>query len=218
MKVSQLLSGLSLSLLSLHLQAAPQTNFGDRQSDNNNNNNNQQVGSGSSEEDVDNKIFFGNSNLNNILLGAAVGAGGAFLTQEIINGQNNNQEQQQCNCGPSRKKRQVQLGQGQGQDQGGDQKIFGLFGGGCDCSGTSPPASVEFGADCKGRPEGNPYYGCGCSDNAAGGLFTFGRRKRQININTPSSSSSSGEDVNQKFLNFRCLDAALTGRNQNKPL
>ena len=55
MKVfSQLLSGLSLSLLSLHLQAAPQTNFGDRQSDNNNK---QQEVVGSSEEDVDNKIF-----------------------------------------------------------------------------------------------------------------------------------------------------------------
>merc|ERR1712062_430989 len=203
MKVCQVLSGLSLSLLTLHLQAAPQTNFGGRGNNNNNNREQQE------QEDVDNKIFFGNSNLNNILLGAAVGAGGAFLTQEIINGQNNNEEQ--CNCAPARKKRQV---------QGGDTKIFGLFGGnGCDCG--SPPASVEFGADCKGRPEGNPYYGCGCSDNAAGGLFTFGRRrKRQININTPSSSSSttSGEDVDNRFLNFRCLDAALTGRNQNKPL
>merc|ERR1712038_946815 len=202
MKVCRVLSGLSLSLLTLHLQAAPQTNFGDRGNNNNNNREQQEQ-----EEDVDNKIFFGNSNLNNILLGAAVGAGGAFLTQEIINGQNNNEEQ--CNCAPARKKRQV---------QGGDTKIFGLFGGGgCDCG--SPPASVEFGADCKGRPEGNPYYGCGCSDNAAGGLFTFGRRKRQINLNTPSTSSStSGEDVNKKFLNFRCLDAALTGRNQNKPV
>merc|ERR1712165_574804 len=94
MKVCQVLSGLSLSLLTLHLQAAPQTNFGDRGNNNNNNNNNnheqQEQVVGSSEEDVDNKIFFGNSNLNNILLGAAVGAGGAFLTQEIINGQNNN--------------------------------------------------------------------------------------------------------------------------------
>merc|ERR1711913_158924 len=202
MKVCQVLSGLSLSLLTLNLQAAPQTNFGDRGNNNNNNREQQEQ-----EEDVDNKIFFGNSNPNNILLGAAVGAGGAFLTQEIINGQNNNEEQ--CNCAPARKKRQV---------QGGDTKIFGLFGGGCDCG--SPPASVEFGADCKGRPEGNPYYGCGCSDNAAGGLFTFGRRKRQINLNTPSSSppSTSGEDVNKKSLNFRCLDAALTGRNQNKPV
>ena len=210
MKVCQVLSGLSLSLLTLHLQAAPQTNFGDRGTNNNNNNNNnnqqQLQQQGGSEEDVDNKIFFGNSNLNNVLLGAALGGGAALITQEIINGQNN----QQCNCGPARKKRQSQA-------QAGDQKIFGLLaggGGGCDCG--SPPASVEFGADCKGRPEGNPYYGCGCSDNAAGGLFTFGRRKRQINI-TPSSSSSSGEDVNKKFLNFRCLDAALTGRNQNKP-
>ena len=212
MKVCQVLSGLSLSLLTLHLQAAPQTNFGDRGNNNNNNNQQQQQQVGGSEEDVDNKIFFGSSNLNNILLGAALGAGGAFVTQEILNGQNNNE---QCNCGPARKKRQVQ---GQDQDQAGDQKIFGLFGG-CDCG--SPPASVEFGADCKGRAEGNPYYGCGCSDNAAGGLFTFGRRKRQINLNTPPSSSSSptsGEDVNKKFLNFRCLDAALTGRNQNEPL
>merc|ERR1719278_585149 len=212
MKVCQVLSGLSLSLLTLHLQAAPQTNFGDRGNSNTNNNQQQQQQlEGGSEEDVDNKIFFGNSNLNNILLGAALGAGGALVTQEILNGQNNNE---QCNCGPARKKRQVQ-----DQDQAGDQKMFGLLGG-CDCG--SPPASVEFGADCKGRPEGNPYYGCGCSDNAAGGLFTFGRRrKRQINIDTPSSSSSSstsGEDVDNRFPNFRCLDAALTGRNQNKPL
>merc|ERR1712062_758175 len=98
MKVCRVLSGLSLSLLTLHLQAAPQTNFGDRGNNNNNKEQHKQ------EEDVDNKIFFGNSNLNNILLGAAVGAGGALLTQEIINSQNNNQ----CDCGPARRRRQLQ--------------------------------------------------------------------------------------------------------------
>merc|ERR1712241_15763 len=189
MKVCQVLSGLSLSLLTLHLQAAPQTNFGDRGNNNNNNHEQQEQ-----EEEVDNKIFFGNSNLNNILLGAAVGAGGAFLTQEIINSQNNNQ----CNCAPARRGRQLQHQQEDNSgDNSGDKKIFGLLGGGnCNC----PPASVEFGADCKGRPEGNPYYGCGCSDNAAGGIFTFGRRKRQINI----SGSASGDEVDKRFLNFRC--------------
>merc|ERR1719479_856281 len=106
MRVSYILP-VSLSLIAL--QGAPQANFGERNKNS------------SQEQDVDNKIFFGNSNLNNILLGAAVGAGGAFLTQEIINSGNNNEEQ--CNCGPSRKRRQVQVQLG----QGGDQKIFGLF-------------------------------------------------------------------------------------------
>ena len=202
MRVSHLLP-VSLSLVLLH--GAPQANFGNRGGNNNNNNQQQDP-----EQSGDKKIFFGNSNVNNILLGAAVGAGGAFLTQEIINGQNNNQ----CDCSQSRRRRQLQhqTSQGAQGDQEGNKKIFGLFGGSnCNC----PPASVEFGADCKGRPEGNPYYGCGCSDNAAGGIFTFGRRKRQINIS--GSSPDSGEEVNNRFLNFRCLDAALTGRNQNKP-
>ena len=195
MRVSYILP-VSLSLTAL--QGAPQANFGERNKNS------------SQEQEVDNKIFFGNSNLNNILLGAAVGAGGAFLTQEIINSQNNNQ----CNCAPARRRRQLQHKQEDNSgDNSGDKKIFGLFGGGnCNC----PPASVEFGADCKGRPEGNPYYGCGCQGNAAGGIFTFGRRKRQININSPTSTDPSQEDVNNRFFNFRCIDAALTGRNQDK--
>merc|ERR1711936_842745 len=191
MRVSYILP-VSLSLTAL--QGAPQANFGERNKNSN------------SSQEVDNKIFFGNSNLNNILLGAAVGAGGAFLTQEIINSQNNNQ----CNCAPARRRRQLQHQQ---EDNSGDKKIFGLLGGGnCNC----PPASVEYGADCKGRPEGNPYYGCGCQGNAAGGIFTFGRRKRQININSPTSTDPRQEDVNNRFFNFRCIDAALTGRNQDK--
>merc|ERR1711953_1397450 len=103
MRVSYILP-VSLSLTAL--QGAPQANFGDRNKNS------------SQEQDVDNKIFFGNSNLNNILLGAAVGVGGAFLTQEIINSQNNNQ----CNCAPARRRKKRQV-------QGGDTKIFGLFGG-----------------------------------------------------------------------------------------
>merc|ERR1711913_176370 len=97
---------LPVSLSLTALQGAPQANFGERNKNS------------SQEQDVDNKIFFGNSNLNNILLGAAVGAGGAFLTQEIINSQNNSQ----CNCAPARRRRQL-------QHQQQDTKIFGLFGG-----------------------------------------------------------------------------------------
>merc|ERR1711862_477026 len=82
---------------------------------------------GSGQLQTDNKIFFGNNNnnLNNILLGAAVGAGGVLAGQAIINGFNNNQ----CNCnGPNRKRRQIQLQQDQDQSQvdkdDGDKKIF----------------------------------------------------------------------------------------------
>merc|ERR1712173_484083 len=184
MRVCHIISGITLGLVAL-LQGAPQTNFGN----NNSKNQEEQQGSGP-DETVDKKILFGNSNLNNILLGAAVGAGGAFLAQEFVNGQNN----QDCSCGPSRRKRQINLSgkRGQSGGSGGDQKIFGLFGGGSDCD-------------------------CGCSDNAAGGLFTFGRKKRQISIPSSSSSSSSGEEINNRFLNFRCLDAAITGRVQSKP-
>merc|ERR1711874_587547 len=159
MRVSYILP-VSLSLTAL--QGAPQANFGERNKNS------------SQEQEVDNKIFFGNSNLNNILLGAAVGAGGAFLTQEIINSGNNNQ----CNCPPARRRRQLQHQQEDNSgDNSGDKKIFGLLG---------------------------------------GGIFTFGRRKRQININSPASTDPGQEDVNNRFFNFRCIDAALTGRNQDK--
>ena len=116
-----------------------------------------------------------------------------------------------------------------------DQKLFGLFGGGGGCN-CDAPASVEFGADCKvrakyfnprrtpyhllylhcfvqGRPQGNHYYGCGCSGNPAGGLLTFGRRKRRQTSPDPASSPASEvEDTQNKFLNFRCIDAAITGK------
>merc|ERR1719379_3396002 len=102
---------------------------------------------GSGQLQTDNKIFFGNNNnnLNNILLGAAVGAGGVLAGQAIINGVNNNQ----CNCnGPNRKRRQIQLQQDQDQSQvdkdDGDKKIFGLFEGGNSCN-CNAPSSVEFG-------------------------------------------------------------------------
>merc|ERR1712029_1136467 len=86
--------------------------------------------------------------------------------------------------------RQIQLQQDQDQSQvdkdDGDKKIFGLFEGGNSCN-CNAPSSVEFGPDCKGRLEGNQYYGCGCSNNSAGGLFTFGRRRRRRQINSPTS-------------------------------
>merc|ERR1711953_1241709 len=108
MRVSYILPG-SLSLTAL--QGAPQANFGERNKNS------------SQEQEVDNKIFFGNSNLNNILLGAAVGAGGAFLTQEIINSGNNNH----CTCAPARRRRQIQHKQEDNSgDNSGDKKIFGL--------------------------------------------------------------------------------------------
>jgi len=174
--------------------------------------------------ETDNKIFFGNNALNNVALGAAAGVGGLLVTQQIINNVNSdNSNNNNCNCGPSRRRRQINLGAGSSsqatQQQPGpaaepdtDQKLFGLFGGGGGCN-CDAPASVEFGADCKGRPQGNHYYGCGCSGNPAGGLLTFGRRRRRQTSPDPASSPASEvEDTQNKFLNFRCIDAAITGK------
>ena len=117
--------------------AAPQTNFGEASNSNDDNTQTQQ-NNGSENLETDKKIFFGDSNLNNLFLGAAVGVGGVLVTQEIINSQNN-----QCNC--KRKRRQIQHQQQQQEDQN-QQKIFG-FGGSSNCG--CPPASVEFNPDCK---------------------------------------------------------------------
>ena len=123
-----------------------------------------------SNADTENRIFFGNPAIDNGLLGAGLGIGGLLLAQNIANSNN------QCNCGGSgRKRRQIQAGKADP-----NQKFFGLFGGGSNCN-CAP--STEFGTDCKGRPQGDRFYGCGCSNNSSGGLFSFGRRKRQINNN-----------------------------------
>merc|ERR1712029_996100 len=184
------------NILTLH--GAPQLSFGGGGStsttDNTDDSDQKTISDGASQGSgqlqTDNKIFFGNINNN------------------------------QCNCnGPNRKRRQIQLQQDQDQSQvdkdDGDKKIFGLFEGGNSCN-CNAPSSVEFGPDCKGRLEGNQYYGCGCANNSAGGLFTFGRRRRRRQINTPTSPSSSTdeEDVDNPLLNFRCIGALLSGRNQ----
>merc|ERR1739842_284763 len=78
-----------------------------------------------------------------------------------------------------------------------DTKFF--FGGStaCPC-----PSSAE--PDCKGRPEGDTYYGCGWGGGGGGGLFGFGRKKRQVR--------NEEENVNTRFLDFRCIGAAILGR------
>ena len=83
-----------------------------------------------------------------------------------------------------------------------DTKFF--FGGGssaCNC----PAPSSEFApvTDCKGRPEGDTFYDCGCG-GGGGGLFGIGRRKRQTNLG--------GDSINTKFLDFRCIGATILGR------
>merc|ERR1712084_207844 len=85
--------------------------------------------------------------------------------------------------------------------------LGGLFGGGgsdCNCptdegSGSGP--TDETVRDCKGREEGDTYYDCGCG--GGGGLFGLGRKKRQ---------SQSDESINTRFLDFRCIGAAILGR------
>ena len=94
-----------------------------------------------------------------------------------------------CACvTDGRKRRQAEV----------DTKFF--FGGGnndCNCPDSAPVN------DCKGRPEGDTFYGCGCS-GGGGGLFGIGRKRRQ---------TSSGEDnLNTKFLDFRCIGATILGR------
>merc|ERR1712215_126110 len=98
-----------------------------------------------------------------------------------------------CACvTEGRKRRQAEVG----------TKFF--FGGGNSCNCPEPTSSGTS-TDCKGRPEGDTYYGCGC--NNSGGLFGFGRRKRQ--------TQKQGENVNTKFLDFRCIGATLLGRKAN---
>merc|ERR1711971_208110 len=147
-----------------------------------------------SNAETENKIFFGNPAIDNGLLGAGLGIGGLLLAQNIANSNN------QCNCG-GRRKRQI-------QSQDPNQKFFGIFGGSNSNSNCNCAASTEFGSDCKGRPQGDRFHGCGCSGNSNGGLFSFGRKKRQV--------SQAGGDLNNKFLNFRCIQATLTGRNTNQ--
>jgi len=48
--------------------------------------------------------------------------------------------------------------------------------------------------DCRGRPQGDKYYGCGCNN---------GRKKRQTSTNT-------------KFFDFRCAEASILGRKAPK--
>ena len=170
---------------------------------------------GNSNVETENKIFFGNPAIDNGLLGAGLGIGGILLAQNIANGNN------QCNCG-GRRKRQIQtqdpnqkffgiFGGGNSNSNGlfggGNSNSNGLFGGGSSNSNNCNCAS-NTGSDCKGRPQGDRFYGCGCKGNSNGGLFSFGRKKRQV--------SQTGEDLNNKILNFRCIQATLTGRNTNQ--
>merc|ERR1712025_1138353 len=88
------------------------------------------------------------------------------------------------------------------------QKFF-FGGGGSDCNcptdeGSGSGPTDETVRDCKGREEGDTYYDCGCG--GGGGLFGFGRKKRQ---------SQSDESINTRFLDFRCIGAAILGRQAN---
>ena len=76
------------------------------------------------------------------------------------------------------------------------------LGGACNCA-----SSVEFGFDCKRRPQGDQYYGCGCG-GPDGGVFSFGRRKRQ----TSFSRNSNNVATQNRIFNFRCITAIVTGR------
>ena len=95
----------------------------------------------------------------------------------------------ECACvTDGRKRRQTEVG----------SKFF--FGGGssaCNCPESTPLT------DCKGRPEGDTFYGCGC-DGGGGAFFGIGRKKRQ--------TRQGEENVNTRFLDFRCIGAMILGR------
>merc|ERR1712179_73305 len=55
----------------------------------------------------------------------------------------------------------------------GPGSIGGSTGSTCSCA-----TSVEFGGDCKGRGQGDRFFGCGCG-GPGNGIFTFSKRKRR---------------------------------------
>eukprot|EP00092_Neocalanus_flemingeri_P004004 GFUD01004310.1.p1 GENE.GFUD01004310.1~~GFUD01004310.1.p1 ORF type:complete len:216 (-),score=62.68 GFUD01004310.1:164-766(-) len=145
----------------------------------------------SEQPSTDTRFFFGNNggNSNSALinggLGFGLGAAATLLGQNLFGGSD-------CACVTGgRRRRQAEV----------ETKFF-LGGGnsGCNCPA---PTSSAAGNDCKGRPEGDTFYGCGCS-GGGGGLFGLGRRRRQ--------TSQQGENVNTKFLDFRCIGATILGR------
>merc|ERR1719474_933468 len=87
-----------------------------------------------------------------------------------------------------RRKRQAEVG---------TKFFFGGGSSGCNCP-TSAPVT-----DCKGRPEGDTFFGCGC-DGGGGAFFGIGRKKRQ--------TSQGKENIKTKFLDFRCIGATILGR------
>ena len=215
------------------LQAAPrnprQTNFG------------QETKSGTNDTDSRLLIPGANPALDSVVLpavvGAAVGVGGLLLVQGVTNGLN---QAQTCVC-PDRTRRQAG-----GTEDGTDQRLLGLLGGGrdcaceCECSararqardgtdqrlfgllgggaGSCQCSQVNTGdRDCRGRDQTDTYYGCGCPGYADGGIVNFGRRKRQVNLPGNSGQGEGDKDTDNRFLNFRCIAAGLSGRGQTAP-
>merc|ERR1712032_1207386 len=70
----------------------------------------------------------------------------------------------------------------------------------CNCA-----TSVEFGEDCKGRGQGDRFFGCGCG-GPGNGIFTFSKRKRR------QTEFGGEQGTQERIFNFRCITAFVTGR------
>merc|ERR1712203_592822 len=71
----------------------------------------------------------------------------------------------------------------------------------CNCA-----TSVEFGGDCKGRGQGDRFFGCGCG-GPGNGVFTFSQRKRR-----QTEFGGKQQETQERIFNLRCLTAFVTGR------
>merc|ERR1712179_64632 len=70
----------------------------------------------------------------------------------------------------------------------------------CNCA-----TSVEFGGDCKGRGQGDRFFGCGCG-GPGNGIFTFSKRKRR------QTGFGGDQETQERIFNLRCITAFVTGR------
>merc|ERR1712212_625353 len=79
----------------------------------------------------------------------------------------------------------------------------------CNCA-----TSVEFGGDCKGRGQGDRFFGCGCGGRG-NGIFAFSKRKRRQTEFGGEQTGFGGEQETQKrIFNLRCITAFVTGRKE----
>merc|ERR1711971_1239535 len=76
----------------------------------------------------------------------------------------------------------------------------------CNCA-----TSVEFGGDCKGRGQGDRFFGCGCG-GPGNGIFAFSKRKkRQTGFGGEQAGFGREKETQERIFNVRCITAFVTG-------